>query len=262
MNRFIGTCMVMLMISAAVCAEGSKPGNKGAKQARNNLVGTLIERGIAIGREKDDLKRAGHFEEIAGALAEATEEAVDNGEDELAGNLAEHFSNVAQNGVYANVDKAQGKDAHGLENAIQVHMEHMEKHEEKLQGVLDKAPEAAQKGLRNAIAASQHGRVRSMQRLRENLAKHQAKQQGKGEGKGKPETAGQGHGQDKEKGGQGQGKGKPEDAGQGRGQDKEKGGQGQGKGKSEDAGQGRGQDKEKGGQGQGKGNGGGKGRWK
>ena len=151
--------LIVVIAVVAVCipafAGESRRGGR-----TSSLVGSLIDRGIAIGREEHPLGKAKHFQHIADGLVAHAESAAKKNKHKRARRLAEQFGEVSERGVSANLAKAAGKDGKGLENAVRVHEEKLGRHEATLEGVLAKAPESARKGLLNAIKKSRHGRQR------------------------------------------------------------------------------------------------------
>ena len=223
MSRLVSAYIALFAVASAALARDAGEGDTGrAERAHGNasLVRVLIDRGVALGREKDPLKKAEHFEMIGGELAERVRRAARARRHERARRFGEHLRRIAEKGVAANIEKAAGGEAKGIERALGAHAERMRRHEEILERVAAGAPEAAREGLRRAIKASRHGRLRAMECLRRNLARRRRMQDGKR--KGEPGGHARGRGRpdneddDADKG-HGRGKEGPEDVANGRG---------------------------------------------
>lgn len=228
MSRLVSAYIALFAVASAALARDAGEGDTDrAERAHGNasLVRILIDRGVALGREKDPLKKAEHFEMIGGELAERVRRAVRARRHERAHRFAEHFRRVAERGIAVNIEKAAGGDATGIERALGVHAERMRRHEELLERVAVGAPGAAREGLCRAVEASRHGRLRAMECLRRNLARRRGRHDGKRKGEpGGPHAGGHGRGRgrpgDEDKDAdedQGRGRGGPEDVANGRG---------------------------------------------
>ncbi|MHC4503828.1 MAG: hypothetical protein ACYTFI_11015 [Planctomycetota bacterium] len=82
MSRLFSACVALLTVASSALARGGGEGGAGraghGERAHGNasLVRVLIDRGVALGREKDPLRKAEHFEMIGGELAERVRKAV------------------------------------------------------------------------------------------------------------------------------------------------------------------------------------------
>lgn len=227
-SRLVSAYLALFAVASSAGARDAGEGDTGrALSAGGNasLVRVLIDRGVALGRETEPLKKAEHFEMIVGELAERVRRAARTRRHERAHRFAEHFRRIAERGVAANIEEAAGGEATGIEHAVRAHAERMRRHEEVLERVVAGSPEAARAGLRRAIEASRHGRLRAMERLRWNLARRRGMHHGKRRGEpGGPHAGGHARGRgrpgNQDEGadeGHGRGKGGPDDVASGRG---------------------------------------------
>ncbi len=104
---------IAVVAAVAVCLPAFA-GESGRGGRTASLVTSLIDRGIAIGREEHPLRKAEHFQHIADDLVGHAERAAKKNKHKRARRLAEQFGRVSERGVSANLAKAAGKDGKGL----------------------------------------------------------------------------------------------------------------------------------------------------